>query len=339
MLKMKIVIILILSICFFSLVADETFQLEPRIVDGIETTETVWKERFDGVLLIFLETSEGMGICTATLIDPEVVLTARHCVAEDDGNGALIPGSKLSVHKGTSPSYYGTSIAKGQRVIVHDDDDIALLLLDKKIANVKVYPIRDYPIEEVGDKGVVVGYGSTSFSANDSGVQRWGDTTLLSFNIPGYVSNVIEVGRPTGLCSGDSGGPLFTEQNGQVVVSGVASFVVGGECSATGDSYSMHVLKYRDWIQDTMQELTGHDLATVCGNGELDNGEVCERDDVKNCAELGDYSAGADASCSADCSGYDDSTCYAPVCGDGDREGDEVCDDGNRYDGDYCSSN
>ncbi|MCK5807997.1 trypsin-like serine protease [bacterium] len=338
MFKNRVILFVAILFVLFSLFAEESSQYEPRIVNGTETSESKWKESFDGVVLIFLELSQGVSICTATLIDPEVLLTARHCVAEDEGNGPALPGNKLSIHKGTRPSYYGTPVAKGKRVLVHKDDDIALLLLDRKIPGLTIYPIRDYPIEEVGDKGTVAGYGITSSTANDSGVQRWGETTLLSFNIPGYVNNVIEVGRPTGLCSGDSGGPLFTEQNGEQVISGVSSFVVGGSCSATGDSYSMHVLKYRDWIQDGMKELTGHDLGKVCGNGTIDQGEVCEQDDVKNCAQLGDYSGQTDASCNADCSGYDTATCHAPICGDGAREGDEACDDGNTHDGDYCSS-
>ena len=338
MFKRKGIILFAILLTIFPIFAEEGVTQEPRIVNGTETSETKWKEEFDGVVLLFLETSQGVAICTATLIDQEVLLTARHCVAENEGEGPVLPGRKLSIHKGTHPSYYESPIAKGKRVIVHKDDDIALLLLDRKISDLKIYPIRDYPIEEVGDEGIVVGYGITSSSANDSGIQRWGETTLLSFNIPGYVNNVIELGRPTGLCSGDSGGPFFTEQDGKPVISGVASFVVGGSCSATGDSYSMHVLKYRDWIQDTMMELTGHDLGVICGDGEIGKGEVCERGDVKNCAELGDFSAGSDASCNASCSDYDISTCQDPVCGDGKTEGKEVCDDGNTQEGDYCSS-
>jgi cysteine-rich repeat protein len=58
-------------------------------------------------------------------------------------------------------------------------------------------------------------------------------------------------------------------------------------------------------------------ILASCGNGEVDDGELC--DDGNNRSGDG---------CPADC---------APPCGDGVRDPSEVCDDGNTMDGDECS--
>jgi len=104
MFRKEIIFLFVLLFTLFPIFAEELVEQEPRIVNGTETSETKWKEEFDGVVLIFLETSQGVAICTATLIDQEVLLTARHCVAENEGEGPVLAGSKLSVHKGTQPS-------------------------------------------------------------------------------------------------------------------------------------------------------------------------------------------------------------------------------------------
>ncbi len=67
----------------------------------------------------------------------------------------------------------------------------------------------------------------------------------------------------------------------------------------------------------------------VCGNGTKESGEICDSDSV-DCATLGNYTSGTNASCKADCSGYDASSCTPattnPVCGNGTKETGEVCD-------------
>ncbi|MBU1068940.1 hypothetical protein KJ975_05145 [Myxococcota bacterium] len=63
-----------------------------------------------------------------------------------------------------------------------------------------------------------------------------------------------------------------------------------------------------------------------CGNGVIDQGEDCDGDELGNetCESLG-LGVG-DLACNVMCA-YDLGGCYAPVCGDGSVDGDEVCDD------------
>jgi fibro-slime domain-containing protein len=74
---------------------------------------------------------------------------------------------------------------------------------------------------------------------------------------------------------------------------------------------------------------------SVCGNGELEPGELCD-----------DHNSADDDGCSADCLQQDpEFDCSKPgvacvdlvVCGDAQLEGDEACDDGNEADDDGCA--
>ncbi len=92
---------------------------------------------------------------------------------------------------------------------------------------------------------------------DSAGVHRVGETKLLQVE-----TNLIELGGETGTCSGDSGGPLFTFQGGQWVVSGVHSFVEDYDCPAAFGSWDFNVLTYRNWIEQVVYGWTGHGLPT-----------------------------------------------------------------------------
>ncbi len=77
--------------------------------------------------------------------------------------------------------------------------------------------------------------------------------------------------------------------------------------------------------------------ATLCGNGRLDAGEQCDEAmlDGQTCASLGMGYVGGQLACFPTCR-LDDSGCRAPMCGDGNIEGDEVCEPGD-FDGRTCA--
>ena len=63
-----------------------------------------------------------------------------------------------------------------------------------------------------------------------------------------------------------------------------------------------------------------------CGNGIVEEGEVCEGDDLQGetCESLG--FVGGELSCHDDCTSFETKDCVAAVCGDGVAEGEEECD-------------
>lgn len=307
-----------------------------KIING---QATGYKE-FIGVVGIVYDVGDGyISLCSASLIDPEVLLTAGHCVysIDDDGNveiNAVSSPSKISIHNGSTINYF-KPIAHATKIIAHEDwggyfesfgyyDDIALIKLDKRLTDLEIYGLRNNPLEEEGDVGTIVGYGITGDDKTDSGTHRKGTETIIDMNE--VMRRSFTADSPSNTCSGDSGGPFFTVQSNNLVISGVTSFHPGnGGC--TTENEFIHVLSYRDWIDEKMNELTGHGIDVICGNEIVETGETCDKNSKKCSLINSSYPANKDAPCNDSCSGYDSSECI--VCGDGIKSGNEVCDGGS----------
>ena len=224
-----------------------------HIVNGTLTGYDSWQSA------VMVRTSQVL--CTGTLIHPSVVLTAAHCIYSEDlenddrnhperlsitggdrGDDAMADVVEIAIH----PAWKG--------VISNDASDLALLALTQPITEISSVKLRDYPSPSVGDDAVVVGYGDDPFDDRVGTFHREGETKLLRIS-PYFM----EIGGETNTCTGDSGGPLFTRQNGEWVLTGVTSYGVD-TCDAEAEGYSVNLLSYCGWLNDTMMSLVGEDL-------------------------------------------------------------------------------
>jgi MYXO-CTERM domain-containing protein len=182
-------------------------------------------------------------LCTGTLIAPNVVLTARHCIStgltttiecDQNGNslngtdfGGDVPVSEINVF--AAPSLYqGQTPSATAKAVFHPpgstecNTDIALLVLETSITTSPPLRVRVSGPVTAGESVRVVGYGAndqnqpigTRYRKDDLQVLAVGSTVSASQTALG--NDEFELGGES-TCSGDSGGPAIDETTGAVV--------------------------------------------------------------------------------------------------------------------------
>ena len=238
-----------------------TMDRPQEIVNGTLTDY----ERWQSAIRIVGFTRRGLTVsCTGTLIHPRLILTAGHCIYLKDGTSDY----NFATHPHDLNLYGGKDgemlVGYGKEVVVHpswsgnidyNTGDLAFILIASEVTDIEPASVGDFPGPAVGDSGIIVGYGSDPTDPGDGTPHhREGVTDILS-ETPFY----FEIGGETNTCNGDSGGPLFTEQDGEWVLSAVTSFG-SGDCDVEDEGFSVNLLPFCAWLNDTMQTLVGTDL-------------------------------------------------------------------------------
>lgn len=188
---------------------------------------------FENVVTLVVEGGETL--CTATLIDPKIVVTAAHCLLNNPqkiigiyiGNGR--PKGQLlatdTIYKVIKGFTYYTEWYIGPRGTV----DMAILILQKPVTSIKpVNIIKDkdlVPSIFSSSQATIVGFGQRSVADQSMGLKSQGSTEIkqLDFNF-----GVMQVG--TYHCEdcqaaiyGDSGGPVFLTSQKILYQAGIVS--------------------------------------------------------------------------------------------------------------------
>jgi MYXO-CTERM domain-containing protein len=223
--------------------------------------------------------------CTAALISPRVVLTARHCVVNGSGTGTA-PASYFRLYRGTDQRSFTAEYRVSRVEIIpgSSDDigdgraqDVALLVLSAPAAETPYEIARDRtPGAIVGMTSTAVGFGQTP--SGNSGVKYRVATTVTD-----VYSGLLFV-DPT-VCSGDSGGPLIGPDNR---VYGVASFIYSPDmrseprCGTAPGAYN-EIYRHIDWINGVIESV---------GDACFPEAEVCDGLD-NDCNEMVDETCSA----------------------------------------------
>ena len=242
----RFLVLLLLTAC----VAEPVDGLQSGIINGSTTTGQPWT-----VAVLNLGRSGTGGLCSGTLIGDYAVLTAKHCVYQEQASGAwaAVPPSELLIVVGTDIQSAG-GIAQTSNVYevrstpgVYTDaaleggTDIAVILLPAPFVDVTPQTIaRSNP--SVGAPATIVGFGRNDPGTDDSGVKYIGDTAIAEVG-----SRLIRAAGRSWTCQGDSGGPLLVGST----VHGVTSFGVGG-CGSRSLHYFTNVAGHTALLDDAL---------------------------------------------------------------------------------------
>lgn len=203
--------------------------------------------------------------CTATLIHPRAMLTASHCCQRDTSCKKVKIGGRTV---GASPINHPEFTVAPNGGIT-PSVDVSILVLDQRIDDV---PLRRLAttLPAVGRPIRFVGFGCNAFGGAGYGTKRTGTNEVAFFgaNVDGndharFAATFGWYSRPlasldggtpnddANICPGDSGGPTFWEEGGELVVAGVHTLV------GSTFGYSCLVTANRTWIDAQLAKLDG----------------------------------------------------------------------------------
>ena len=270
----------------------------PPIVNGEKTSD------YEEVVLLYMTDRGGQygASCTGSVIAPNWVITAAHCVTDSDGFDI----SQVYVIRADSFNDAGRDdYFEASKWYAHPDyngrdgyNDIALIEVEDDLDG-PYLPVADAGPKraDIGEDFRLVGYGSTSDNDTSSNPKkRMADVPLYDYDSGLLYTYDSEDNQNA--CYGDSGGPVMRlYEDGSYSLAGIMDFVSSCENGGLG---SARVDAFMDFLDDYT------DAYTVYGEEEEEEEEEEDEDDVTNTGGDGESDDDDEADASGGTLGGDD---------------------------------
>jgi secreted trypsin-like serine protease len=267
----------------------------PRIVGGEPAATGTWPY----AVRIVVTTPTETGTCTGSVVAPNVVLTAAHCVADLD-TMTLWPTSDYTVTTGTVDLSANAGQISGVSEVVADpsfvkytsgsgsessDYDAALLQLSSPTSAPSLTltsPSTDASIYDAGTAAAVAGWGLTVGGGDvlpDN--LQWATTVVQSqsyceavaaekFDAPfDAADQMCAIDAPSdtvSTCAGDSGGPLLAvDPSGNLVEIGLTT-LGQADCDTSDPDFFTNVAALSGWLTNEITELSPPAVTTLAAS-------------------------------------------------------------------------
>lgn len=252
-----------------------------QAISGGEIDE---EELWSGVVMLKTRVSaQAVQLCTGTLIAPNLVISALHCVAplrdsnfqcNPDGTvnqlspgagelGSPVAAEEVEVSVGLDAANLEPA-ARGKVLVTTNslnicNNDLALVLLDKAL-DLPLSRLRLDDDVALGEPLTIVGYGTTSMSGDL--VTRRQVSPIRISDVGSDLTGNTSTGAPPrtfvvgpSACKGDSGGPAFSKtSDDDPVVIGVDSIIVGSCGSSTSRAVFTRLAPFKKVILSAFEQ-------------------------------------------------------------------------------------
>lgn len=212
------------------------------IVGGSTVSSALHSNYFESIVSLRFY---GSHFCGGTLIAPNKVITAAHCLADYSSstvrNNVKVVLGNVSLNSSSGTESFSISSFKiDERYSSwNTQNDIAIITLN---GNSKFEPVpvnSDSAFPAVGAKTYVAGWGSTREGGGISSALKYTSVAVVSNDecADAYGSsitsrNICAYTAKTDSCQGDSGGPLYSYDGTSMTLIGIVSW--GNGCARAG---------------------------------------------------------------------------------------------------------
>lgn len=210
--------------------------------------------------------------CSGALVDPQWVITAKSCFADDPVNSNTVaagaPKDKTTVLVGKSQMTSGRHTTDIVELVPHPDRDLVMARLAQPAT--KITPVAVSTTAPAAGQGLTVaGYGRTKtdwipFSRHETTFTA-GTVAATGFDL------AAQTPADATVCAGDAGGPALRGVKGAFTLAGVISRSWQGGCLGSTETragaFASRVDDMGEWIQQTRALAPGWKTETLVQSG------------------------------------------------------------------------